>query len=55
MKIWRFQRRAAEVTARYSWGYLRCNRRSEALKVLSLLCGNRRIVVLNILGYLERN
>ncbi len=43
-----------ELVVRYWWENLLHNRRSDLLKVILLLRGNRRIVVVNIPWYLER-
>jgi len=43
-----------ELVVRYWWENLLHNRRSDLLKVILLLKGNRRIVVVNIPWYLER-
>ena len=43
-----------ELVVRYWWENLLHNRRSDLLKVILLLRGNRRIIVVNIPWYLER-
>ena len=43
-----------ELVVRYWWENLLHNRRSDLLKVILLMRGNRRIVVVNIPWYLER-
>jgi hypothetical protein len=44
-----------ELVVRHWWENLMHNRRADLLKVILLVRGNRRIVVLNIPWYLERN
>jgi hypothetical protein len=44
-----------ELVVRHWWENLMHNRRADLLKVLLLVRGNKRIVVLNIPWYLERN
>ena len=44
-----------ELVVRHWWEGILHNRRSDLLKVLLLLRGNRRIVVINIPWYIERN
>jgi amino acid transporter len=44
-----------ELVVRYWWENLMHNRRADLLKVILLLRGNRRIVVVNIPWYLERD
>jgi len=44
-----------ELVVRYWWENLMHNRRADMLKVILLLRGNRRIVVINIPWYLERD
>jgi len=43
-----------ELVVRHWWEGLLHNRRSDLLKVILLMRGNRRIVVINIPWYLER-
>ena len=43
-----------ELVVRHWWENLLHNRRADMLKVILLLRGNRRIVVINIPWYLER-
>ncbi len=44
-----------ELVVRHWWENLMHNRRADLLKVILLVRGNRRIVVINIPWYLERN
>jgi hypothetical protein len=44
-----------ELVVRHWWENLMHNRRADLLKVILLLRGNRRIVVINIPWYLERD
>jgi hypothetical protein len=44
-----------ELVVHHWWENLLHNRRADLLKVLLLLRGNKRIVVLNIPWYLERH
>lgn len=43
-----------ELVVRHWWEYLLHNRRSDLLKVILLVRGNRRIIVINIPWYMER-
>ena len=43
-----------ELVVRHWWENLLHNRRADLLKVMLLLRGNRRIIVINIPWYLER-
>ena len=44
-----------ELVVRHWWEGLLHNRRADLLKVILLMRGNRRIVVINIPWYLERD
>jgi hypothetical protein len=44
-----------ELVVRHWWENLLHNRRADLLKVILLLRGNRRIIVINIPWYLERS
>ena len=44
-----------ELVVRHWWENLLHNRRADMLKVILLLRGNRRIIVINIPWYLERD
>ena len=43
-----------ELVVRHWWENLLHNRRADLLKVILLMRGNRRIIVINIPWYLER-
>ena len=44
-----------ELVVRHWWENLLHNRRADLLKVMLLMRGNRRIIVINIPWYLENN
>ena len=44
-----------ELVVRHWWDSMLHNRRSDLLKVMLLMRGNRRVVVINIPWYLEKD